>query len=81
MAKSISVPYGDSEQILHISNEVNVTVVNAPQRDYESAEILLERALRDPINSPHLEELVTPKDRIVIIVNDQTRPGPTKLIV
>jgi lactate racemase len=81
MSKHISVPYGNTVKNLEIPRESNLTIITAPERTYEKAAVLLKDALNRPINSRRLEDLVTAQDRVVIIVNDQTRPGPTPLIV
>ena len=41
----------------------------------------IERALNEPIGTPRLSELAKPDSRVVIVVNDQTRPTPTHLIM
>jgi len=84
MAKSVSLPYGDGMQTVDIPESNNLTIVTMPKSQIgkleDEAEIL-EKALDEPINSLALTELVNQQDRIVIVVNDHTRPGPTQLIV
>lgn len=78
----ISLPYGDELQSLEIPDQNNVKVISIPKRETGTDEAaMLNKALDAPINSTLLEEMVTPVDRIVIIVNDHTRPGPTPLMV
>ena len=46
-----------------------------------SEEQLIKEAMDKPIGSERVENLVKKDDKVVIVVNDHTRPGPTKLIV
>lgn len=39
------------------------------------------RALANPIGSPRLQDLVSPNDRVVILVSDITRPCPSALLL
>jgi len=39
------------------------------------------RAMDEPIKSQRLKELVSPDDRVVILVSDITRPAPTKILL
>lgn len=82
MTNSIAIPYGEAVKKLEIQGWPNLRVVSVPPtRDTKDEAVLLEQALDNPINSRKLEELVTPQDQIAIVVNDHTRPGPTRLIV
>ena len=82
MEKHISVPYGEGVQSLDILDQANLKVVSmAAKGEVRDEATLLKEALDHPINSPSLETMVTPEDRVVIVVNDHTRPGPTRLIV
>lgn len=78
----ISLPYGDGFQTLEIPEPNNVKVISMPKPKIDTDEAaMLNKALDAPINSSLLEKMVTPLDRIVIIVNDHTRPGPTRIMV
>jgi len=73
----IKVPYGVSYQEADFPDHVPVQVINPAAPKFETPVTeLIEAALDNPIATPRLEEMVKPDDRIVIIVNDQTRPGP-----
>jgi nickel-dependent lactate racemase len=50
----------------------------APLRDARAA---LDAALRAPIGSPPLTELVRPTDRVALVISDLTRPTPNHLLV
>lgn len=81
MAK-ISVPYGQGMQKAVIDDSINLQVidVNVPEVK-ESADFLLKKAMDNPIGSDRVENLVRSDDRVLIVVNDHTRPGPNKAIV
>lgn len=42
-----------------------------------TGEAEVERALREPISSPHLRDVVRPGEKIAIVTSDVTRPMPT----
>lgn len=74
----ISIPYGDGYQEADIDeNKVKVEIVDPQKKPIKkSVERLINEALDHPVGSLHLEEMATPDDKITIMVNDQTRPGP-----
>ncbi len=74
----ISIPYADGFQEAEIDEgKVNVEVVDPAKRPVpDTVEALICQALDHPIGTPRLEEMVKPQDKITIMVNDQTRPGP-----
>ena len=41
----------------------------------------VKRALANPIHSSRLQEIVSPKDRVVILVSDITRPSPSAVLL
>lgn len=78
----IKVPYGDTYQEAELPEGIPVQVVDPECEPVaETVEALIEKALDAPIASPRLEELITKEDKALIIVNDQTRPGPNKEMV
>lgn len=81
MAK-ISVPYGETAQEAFISDDIELQVidVDVPKVNI-SEERLIKEAMDNPIGSDRVENLVTKNDQVVIVVNDHTRPGPTRTIV
>jgi lactate racemase len=82
MTERISLPYGEGAVTADLADSANVKFISMPARgEVREEALLLEEALDHPIDSRPVEELVTPEDRIVIVVNDHTRPGPTRLIV
>jgi nickel-dependent lactate racemase len=75
--KNISVPYGKGTQSAIIPDHISIQVIDPPKaKAADSIEQLITQALDNPVESQLLEDMVTPNDRIIIIVNDHTRPGP-----
>lgn len=74
----IRVPYGNGYQEAEIDESlVPVEVVNPEKIPVkESVEALIQQALDHPIGTQRLEEMVVPTDKVTIMVDDQTRPGP-----
>ena len=73
----IEIPYGNTVQKAVIPDGIPVQIVDpACPPVEEPVEILIERALDSPIGTERLERLVSAEDQVMIIVNDQTRPGP-----
>lgn len=78
----LGLAYGKTGLDLELNDEWNVTVVE-PEfvpglPDPRSA---LSAALRSPIESPALAQLVKPADRVGILFSDLTRPTPNHLLV
>ena len=73
---------GESAQTVLIP-DINVSSVlhaNAcPELDSEEEE--LRRALREPVGSPRLNEIVHPGEKIAVITSDITRPMPTAKVM
>ncbi len=79
---SIRVPYGDGYQEAVINDSIPVQVIDPPCREAAvPVEELIREALDTPVGTARLEELVTREDRVIVIVNDHTRPGPMAEIV
>ncbi len=79
---SIKMPYGKGYMYADIPDEIEVQIMEkaASEESYD-LDALLEDAMEHPIGSAKLEELAKPDDTVVIVVNDQTRPGPNAEIV
>lgn len=82
MSVQVSLPYGSATISATIPAE-NLLGVYSP-KDVESvadlkAEVV--RALREPIGSAQLAELVQGKEKIVLVADDNTRLTPTNIIV
>lgn len=78
----IRVPYGTGFQEAELPDNLNVEVIDPPERENQ-VDVLqcMEEALDHPIGSPKLEDMVTCGQHVVILVNDQTRPGPNAEMV
>ncbi len=74
----IKVPYGTGYQEAYIDeSKFDVEIVDPPVCEPDKSVVeIIEDALNDPFGTPRLEDMVTPDDKITIMVNDQTRPGP-----
>jgi nickel-dependent lactate racemase len=80
--QKITVPYGKGLQVSEIDDSVLVEFVNYEKKELkENEESMLKCALDNPIGSKPLEEIISDDEKILIVVNDQTRPGPNKLIL
>lgn len=81
MAK-ISVPYGKTIQEAVISDDIKLQVIDVDVPKVEiPPEKLLKVAMDNPIGTDRVENLVKKDDKILIVVNDHTRPGPNQIIV
>jgi nickel-dependent lactate racemase len=73
----ISIPYGSGEQIAEISSIYPIEVIDPPKKQVTTDVMdYIQQALDAPIGKPRLEDMVRPRTRVTILVNDQTRPGP-----
>ena len=74
----ISIPYGIGYQEADLDDtKVAVEILDPSVKKVEKTpEELIEAALDHPIGTKRLEEMVVPEDKITIMVDDQTRPGP-----
>ncbi len=80
--QQIIVPYGHTRQIGYVDDGIKIQTVDVPPsgKQYDLKN-LIEKSMNNPIGCPHLEDMVTKRDKIAIVVNDQTRPGPNGLIM
>lgn len=81
---NISLPYGRTRLTAQIPDDRISAVLTSRLEAYVPAlgeRELVEAALRAPIGSPTLEELVRGKENIVLIASDHTRPVPSKVLV
>ena len=78
----IKLAYGRDGLWIDVPNEANLTVIEplfVPGLANESAAILA--ALRSPIESPALRELVASGSRVAIVFSDITRPMPNDRVL
>ena len=80
--QKISVPYGNTMMEAVIDDGIHLQVIDVPDRAQEAdLAAMTEEAMEHPIGCARLETLVQPTDRVVIVVNDQTRPGPYRVML
>ncbi|MBS3777882.1 MAG: nickel-dependent lactate racemase [Candidatus Thermoplasmatota archaeon] len=76
------LPYGKTYQELTIPNEFSVEVIsNSKQQKTPNFKQLASKAFSQPLLSPPLEDIATAGDSVVIVVDDHTRPCPTKQLL
>ncbi len=83
MGGSVKVSFTSGQMSQQVSiPETNFMGVVQPaaggQADAPPPESIIARALDTPIGSPRLEELLRPESRVSIVVDDITRPTPTR---
>ncbi|HEY3361759.1 MAG TPA: nickel-dependent lactate racemase [Methanosarcina sp.] len=76
--KTISLAFGSVTLELEIpeKNLSSIILPSEPETEEQEA-FLIKKALKNPIKSKRLSEVVNPDSSIVIIVSDVTRPTPT----
>lgn len=74
----VSFPYGKRNITIDIPEKNLLKVIKAKEKKAENEEELIKKAIENPINSKKLEKL---KGKIAIVVDDKTRPCPTKKIL
>ena len=81
MMESIRIPYGKSQQVLHIEAENLKAVLTPrhPEKTDAAQEELVREALLHPISSPRVSELAEGKKNILLITSDHTRPVPSRV--
>jgi len=80
----MKLKYGKEEIQLPIQNKHIIQILNSnKQKALLHPENKLKNLLKNPINSPSLKDLVNQKkaQKILIVVNDITRPTPYKVIL
>ncbi len=83
MMKRITLPYGHEERTIEIPEE-NLAWIEGPRHAAPIADIpaAVRHAIRNPIGSPKLVELVARHGkRTLILVDDSTRTTPQKIIL
>ncbi|MHB8986968.1 MAG: lactate racemase domain-containing protein, partial [Eubacteriales bacterium] len=79
---SVPIPYGRGHVELELTGGFRYRFLAG--RDQPAVSNLLEAvagALTQPVGAPRIAESVRRTDRVVIVVNDITRPGPSGLMV
>ena len=74
----VSFPYGKKSIIVNIPEKNLLKIVEAKEKKAGNEEEIIRKAIEEPINTKKLEKL---KGKIAIVVDDKTRPCPTKKIL
>jgi nickel-dependent lactate racemase len=76
------LPYGKTEVCARIPAQNFLGLIEPREKQGVSdAKAEVERALKEPINSKRLIEIVKPEHKVAIVVDDATRPAPSHLMV
>lgn len=76
------LPYGKSETCVRIPTRNFLgSIEPAEKHGVSDARAEIERALREPMGSRTLSDIVTPEHKVAIVVDDATRPAPSNLMV
>ncbi|WP_088186295.1 nickel-dependent lactate racemase [Desulfosporosinus sp. FKA] len=76
----VALAYGKNGLRINVPDHSKVVVpqhIDLPENDHQ----LIINALRNPIGTKPLREMVNPKDKIVIVISDITRPTPNHKLV
>lgn len=78
----IDVPYGkDGIMSAQLSDDVNVSFLEANDVPIGDEEKNIRDAVNSPINSKSFKEFLSDAKKVLVIVNDATRPTPTKTVL
>ena len=78
----VNVPYGkNGTMAVKISDDVTVDVLEANDVNIDNEDDTIQMALHDPINSKPFKRFLSDAKKVLVIVNDATRPTPTKKIL
>jgi nickel-dependent lactate racemase len=76
------LPYGKTEVCARIpAQNLLGSIEPKEKKGVSDARAEIERALKEPIGSKRLSEIVTPEHKVAIVVDDATRPAPSHLMV
>lgn len=77
----IGIPFGNSPEEVEIPDENIERVIYPNQVDSKDDMEILRDAIKNPLNSPSLEQFLEGRENVLLIVNDATRPTPTSKII
>jgi nickel-dependent lactate racemase len=76
------LPYGKTDVCVRIpARNLLGTIEPKEQKGAPDAKVEVERALREPIGSKRLSEIVNPESKVAIIVDDATRKAPSEAML
>ncbi len=77
----LDIPYGDGIEVLDLEDRFAAQVVRPNPVSAGDEREIITRAIRDPLNSPPIGDFLADKRRILFVINDATRPTPTKAVL
>jgi len=78
----IDVPYGkDGSMSASIDDDVTINFLEANDVEIGNEDQNIQAAIESPINSKNFKDFLSDAKKVVVIVNDATRPTPTKKIL
>jgi len=78
----IDVPYGkDGSMSAVIDDSINVNFLEANDVEIGNEDKNIQTAINEPINSKNFKEFLSDAKKVLVIVNDATRPTPTRKII
>ncbi|MCS7124315.1 MAG: nickel-dependent lactate racemase [Candidatus Bathyarchaeota archaeon] len=76
------LPYGKTEICLRVPTRNFLGVIEPREKPgVPDARAEVERALKEPMGSKRLAEIVKPEHKVAVVVDDATRPTPSHIIV
>ncbi|MGB9854825.1 MAG: lactate racemase domain-containing protein, partial [Candidatus Bathyarchaeales archaeon] len=76
------LPYGKTEVCLRVpARNLLGSIEPREKPGVSDAKVEIERALKEPVGSKRLAEIVKPESKVAIVVDDATRPAPSHLMV
>jgi nickel-dependent lactate racemase len=75
----VDIPYGKKQIKVNIDESVEILVPNKVK--IKNQEKLIENALEHPLGFESYDEFADNADKLLVIINDATRPTPTSLIL
>lgn len=76
------LPYGKTETCVRIPTRNFLGLIEPREKPGTAdARAEVERALKEPIGSKRLSEIVKPEHKVAVVVDDATRPAPSHLMV
>jgi len=76
------LPYGKTEVCVRVPTQNFLGLIEPKEKPgVLDARAEIERALKEPVGSKRLSEIVKPEHKVAIVVDDATRPAPSHLMV
>ncbi len=78
----ITVPYDkNGSMTVDLDDSLNVGFLEANDVDISDEDECIEKSVSEPINSKSFKEFISDAKNVLVIVNDATRPTPTKKVL